>query len=67
MTEFPNKILFKSDDTEAILVEEIKSKNIKEPVAKYKYVKAKEFLGDEIVLGLKQITKLFESKLIYIK
>jgi hypothetical protein len=62
MTDFPNKLSFLSDDTEAKLVNETKPS--KERTANYVYTKASCNLGKEFTMSLEQIKRLKDSKLI---
>ena len=62
MENFPRKVIFLSDDTEAELIHEILK--LKERTATYRYIKAEINLGKEFTLLLSQIEKLLKDKLI---
>jgi len=64
MENFPRKIKFISDETEAELVAEIIDKKMKERAATYVYVVANVNLGKEFPLSLNQIINLKNSNLI---
>jgi len=64
MTNFPSKISFLSDNTEAKLVSDIADKKSKEKIATYVYTVALVNLGKEFTMSMEQINKLQDAKLI---
>lgn len=63
---FPAKIKIPSDNTELELVEEITQKGTKEITGKYKYTKAKYFLGTEISWKHEAFEKLVKKGIIVV-